>query len=128
MSLNWPKSLYGVTAVGDHLFWEAVEFPDIVEKESGCSFHCDCSMRWNEVHPFGDRVYNSHDSVMSGGLWEFDYEVDAECVPLFVRNGERLELANRRMLPRFCLEAEIASTHILADVPRHLGPPVVPGH
>jgi len=116
------------SAVGDHLFWEAMEFPDVVEKEPGCAFRCDHSMHWNEVHPFGDRVYDSHDGVMPRGLWEFDYEIDAERVPLFVWDGEQLELANRRMSPRFCLEAEIASTYILADVPRHLGPPVVPGH
>jgi len=105
-----------------------VEFPDIVEKESGCSFRCDRSIRQNKVHPFGDRVYDSHDSVMPRGLWEFDYEIDTEHVPPFVQNREQLELANRRMSPRFRLEAEIASTHILADVPRHLGPPVVLGH
>jgi len=116
------------SAVGDHIFWEAMEFPDVVEKESGHSFHCDRSMRRNKVYPFGDRVYNSHDSVMPGGLWEFNYEINAECVPSFVQNGERLKLANRRVPPRFCSEAEIASTHILADVPRHLRPPVVPGH
>jgi len=111
-----------------HLFWEAVEFPDVMEKESGCSFHCDHSMRQNKVYPFGDRVYNSHDGIMPGGLWEFDYKIDAECVPPIVWNREWLELANRRMSPRFRPEAEIASTHILADVPRHLGPPVVPRH
>jgi len=116
------------STVGDHSFREAVEFPDIVKKESGCSFHCDRSMRRNEVDPFGDRVYGSHDSVMPRGLWEFDYEIDAEHVPLFVWNGEQLELANRRMSPRFCPEAEVASTHILANVSRHLGPPVVPGY
>jgi len=116
------------SAVGDHSFWEAVEFPDIVEKESGCSFRCDRSMRRNKVHPFGDRVYNSHDSVMPGGLWEFNYKIDAERIPLIVQNGEQLELADRRMSLRFRPEAEIASTHILADVPRHLGPPVVLGH
>jgi len=65
---------------------------------------------------------------MSGGLWEFDHKIDAEGVLLCVQNGERLKLANRRTSPRFCPEAKIASTHILADVPRHLGPPVVPGH
>jgi len=65
---------------------------------------------------------------MPGGLWEFNYKIDAERVPLIVQNGEQLELADRRMSPRFRPEAEIASTHILADVPRHLGPPVVLGH
>jgi len=114
--------------VGDHSFWEAVEFPDAVEKESGCSFRCDCSMCQNEVHSFGDRVYDSHDGIMPGELWEFAYKIDAEHVPPIVWNGEQLELTDRRISPRFRLEAEITSTHILADVPRHLGPPVVSEH
>jgi len=46
---------------------------------------------------------------MPGGLWEFDYKIDAERVPPFVWNGEWLEFASRRMSPRFHLEAEIAS-------------------
>jgi len=114
--------------VRNYSFWKAVEFPDAVEKESGCSFCCNHSMHRNKVYPFGDRVYDSHDGIMPRGLWEFDYEIDAERVPPIVRNGEQLELTDRRMSPRFRPEAEIASTHILADVPRHLGPPVVSGH
>jgi len=65
---------------------------------------------------------------MSRGLWEFDHKIDTERVPLFVWNREWLELTNRKVLLRFRLEAEIAGTHILADIPRHLGPPVVLGH
>jgi len=65
---------------------------------------------------------------MSGGLQEFDHKIDTEGVPLCVQNGERLELANRRMSPRFSPEAKIASTHILANVPGYLRPPVVLGH
>jgi len=73
------------------------------------------------VYSFGDRIYDSHDDVMSGGLWEFNHEINTECVPPFIWNGEQLELANRRVSPRFCPEAEIAGTHVLANVPRHLG-------
>ena len=105
-----------------------MEFPEIIEKESGCSFCYDHCVHRNEVHSFGDRIYNSHDGIMSRGLQEFDYEIDTECIPLFVWNGERLELVNRRVLPRLCPEAEIADTHVLANVPRHLGLPVIPGH
>jgi len=65
---------------------------------------------------------------MSGGLWEFDHEIDTECIPPFVQNREQLKLTNRRVSSRFCLEAEIAGTYILADVSSYLGPPVVPGH
>jgi len=105
-----------------------MEFPDIIEEESGCFFHCNSCVHRNEVHSFEDRIHDSHDDVMSRGLWEFDHEINTERVPLFVQNGEWLELANRRVSPRFCLEAEITDTHMLADVPRHLGPPVIPGH
>jgi len=105
-----------------------MEFPDVIEEELGCSFRCDRRVRRNEVYSFGDSIHDCHDRVMSGGLQEFDHKIDTEGVPLCVRNGERLELTNKRMLPRFSPEAKIASTHILADVPRHLRPPVVPGH
>jgi len=105
-----------------------MEFPDMMEEELGCSFHYDRRVRWNEVYPFGDSIHNCYDSVMSRRLWEFDHKIDTEGIPPCIWNRERLKLANRRMSPRFCLEAEVASTHILADVPRHLGPPVVPGH
>ena len=116
------------SAVRDDTFREAMEFPDIMEEELGCSFCYDRRVRWNEVYSFGDSIHDRHDGVMSRGLWEFDHKIDTKGIPLCIRNGERLKLANRRMSPRFCPEAEVASTHILANVPRHLGPPVIPGH
>jgi len=116
------------SAVEDNTFREAVEFPNIMEEESGYSFHCDCHVHQNEVYTFGDSIHDHHNSVMSGGLWEFDHKIDTEGVPPCVWHREQLKLANRRISPRFRLEAKIVSTHILANVPRHLGPLVVPGH
>jgi len=110
------------------MFQEAMKFSDVMEEELGCSFRCDRCVCWNKVHSFGDRVHNSHDSIMSEGLWEFNHKIDTEHVPLFIWNREWLELTNRRVSPRFRLEAEVAGTHILANVPRHLGPPVIPEH
>ena len=110
------------------MFQEAIEFPDVVEKESGYTFHCDRCVHQNEVYSFRDGIYNSHDDVMSGGLQEFDHKIDTKHIPSFIWNGEWLKPANRKVSPRFHLEAEIAGTYILADVPRHLRPPVVPGH
>jgi len=114
--------------VGDNTFQEAVELSDVMEEESGCSFYCDCCIYRNKVHSFGDRIHDSHDGIMSRGLWEFDHEIDTERIPPFFWNRERLKLANRRVSPRFCSEAEIAGTYILANVLRHLRPPVVPRH
>jgi len=105
-----------------------MEFPDVMEEKPGCSFHCDHHVRQNEVYPFGDSIHDCHDGIMSRRLREFDHKIDTEGILPCIQNGERLKLANRRMSPRFCLEAEVTSTHILANVPRHLGPPVVPGH
>jgi len=114
--------------VGDNMFRETMEFSDIMEEESGCSFCCDRYVHRNEVYPFGDIIHDSHNSIMSRGLWEFDHEINAEHIPPCVQYGEQLQLANQRMSPRFHLEAEIAGTYILPDVPRHLRPLVIPGH
>jgi len=105
-----------------------MKFSDVMEEESGCSLRCDHRVHRNEVYSFGDSIHDHHDGVMSRRLREFDHKIDTEGIPLCIQNGERLKLANRRMLPRFRPEAEVASTHILADVPRHLGPLVVLGH
>ena len=114
--------------VGDNTFWEAMEFLNVIEEESSCFFYCDHYVHWNEVHSFGDRIHNSHDGIMSRELWEFDHKIDTEHILPCVWHRERLQLANWRMSPRFHLEAEIAGTYILADVPRHLRPPVIPEH
>jgi len=74
--------------VGDNMFQEAVEFLDIVKKESGCSFHCDCYVHWNEVYSFRDGIHNSHDSIMSGGLREFDHKINTKHIPPYIQNGE----------------------------------------
>jgi len=110
------------------MLWEAVELPDMVKKESGRSFRCDRRVRQNEVYSLGDGVYYSHDGVMSGGLREFDHEIDTERIPPCVQNREQLKFANRRVSPGFRPEAKITGAHILTDIPRHLRPPVVPGH
>ena len=80
------------------------------------------------MYSLGDGVYDSHDGVMSGGLQEFNQEIDTECILSCIWNGEWLKFANRRVSPGFRLEAEITGAYILANIPRHLRPPVVPGH
>jgi len=71
-----------------------MELPDMMKKESGCSFRCNHCVCWNEVYSLGDGIHDGHDSVMSGGLQEFDHEINTEGIPPCVQNGERLELAN----------------------------------
>jgi len=107
---------------------EAVELPDVVKKKSGRSFCYDCCVRQNKVYSLGDGVYDSHDGVISRGLREFDHEIDTECIPSCIWNGEWLKFANRRVSPGFRPEAEITGAYILADIPRHLRPLVVPEH
>jgi len=116
------------SAVRDNTFLEAVELPDMVKKESGCSFRCNRCVRQNEVYSLGDGIHDSHDSVMSRGLRKFDHKINTERIPPCIWNGERLKLANWRVSPGFCLEVEITGTYILADIPRYLRPPVVPRH
>jgi len=61
-----------------------MEFPDIMEEESSCSFCGDHHVRQNEVYSFRDSIHNRHDGVMSRGLWEFDYKINTERIPLCV--------------------------------------------
>jgi len=71
-----------------------MEFPDVMEEESGCSFHCDHRVRQNEMHSFGNSIYDYYDGVMSGRLWEFDHKIDTKGIPPCVWNREQLKLAN----------------------------------
>jgi len=59
-----------------------------MKEESGCSFCYDYYVYQNKVYFFRDRVHNSHDDVMSGGLWKFDHKIDTEHILLFVWNRE----------------------------------------
>jgi len=77
----------------------------MVKKEFGCSFRCNRHVRQNKVYSLGDGIHDSHDGVMSGGLREFDHEINTERIPLCVRNEEWLELTNWRVSPRFGPEA-----------------------
>ena len=72
------------SVIGDDTFWEAMEFPDVMEEESGCSFRCDHHVHWNEVYSFGDSIYDCYDGIMSRGLWEFDHKIDTEGIPLCI--------------------------------------------
>jgi len=105
-----------------------VELPDMVKKEFGRSFRCDHCVRRNEVYSLGDGVYYSHNGVMSRELQEFNHKIDTEHIPLCAQNREQLKFANRRVSLGFRPEAEITGAHILTNIPRHLRPPVVPGH
>jgi len=112
--------------VGDNTFWDAVELLDVVEKEPSCSFHCDRCMRRNKVYSLGDRIHDSHDGIMSRELQESDHEIDTKRIPPCIQNREQLKLTNWRVSPGFRPEAEVTDTYILANIPRHLRPPVVP--
>jgi len=105
-----------------------MELPDMVEKESGYSFRCNRRVHQNEVYPLGDGIHDGHDGVMSGGLQEFDHKINTKHISLCIWNREWLKLANWRVSPRFSPEAEITGTYVLADIPRHLRPPVVLRH
>ena len=100
----------------------------MVKKESGCSFHCDRCVHRNKVYSLRDRIYNSHDNVMSGGLQKFNHKINTECIPLCIQNREQLKFTNWRVSPGFRLEVKITGAYILANIPRHLRPPVVLEH
>ena len=65
---------------------------------------------------------------MSGREGEFHNEVHTEHVPLRVQDLERVQFTYRSLPYRFCSKAEVTGADVLFNIPRHLGPPVVPRH
>jgi hypothetical protein len=75
---------------------------------------------------FTDQVHNYHDGVIATRLWEFHNEIHAHDLPPFLWDWERLEFTGGSLVLNLGPEAWIASSHIAADVPGHVRPPVVP--
>ena len=82
------------------MFRETMEFPDVMEEESGCFFRCDRCVHRNEVYSFEGSIHDHHDGVMSRGLWEFDHKINTEGVPPRVQNGEAVEARQRENIAK----------------------------
>lgn len=104
--------------IQDNNIGETVLTPDVMKIKSHSSQGSDSSRCWDEVHSFGDRVYDVHDSIVAIGLREFDNEIYTHNIPTGLGNRERVEFSNWLM-------AEVACLAVLANVTRHLGPPIV---
>ena len=101
-------------------------FPDVSEVElcsSSSSQGIDCT---DEVTPFGHGIYYDHDGVLPIGFWELHDEVDANGIPRRIQDWKWVQFSSRRLANRFCVKAHIAHRHVLAYIPRHLWPPVIP--
>ena len=90
-----------------------------------CSDSCEGG---HEVGSFSDGVHHYHHCIVACRIREFDDEIHADRVPGVVRNWQGMEPSHRRVPVGLRLEALIAGGNILPDVPRHLGPPIIPGH
>ena len=65
-----------------------MQFPNTCEEQVGRSEGSDRSVRWNEVGHLTHGIYNIHDCIVAVRFWEFNNEVDADGVPMELRNGE----------------------------------------
>jgi len=63
---------------------------------------------------------------MSRREGEFHDEVHTEHVPSRVWDPERVQFAYQSLPYQFCSKAEVTGADVLSNIPRHLGPPVVP--
>ena len=100
--------------------------PDVLKEETCCPRSSDGGERGGKMGSFGDGVHYDHCCVMTGGLWELDDEVHADRLPGCRRHGKGVQLSNREVSLSLSAETEVAGRDILAYVPRHLWPPVVP--
>jgi len=63
---------------------------------------------------------------MSGGEGELYNEVHTKHIPSQVQDLERVQFAYQSLPYWFHSKAEVIGADILSNIPRHLGPPVVP--
>src|SRR6267378_4263820 len=103
-------------------------FPNMLDEEASRPGSRDGSERGYEVRPLGHRVHHHHNRVVTCRLRKFDDEVDAYSVPRCVRDRKRMKFPDREVLSRLGPEAEVTAGDILAHVPGHLRPPIIPGN
>jgi hypothetical protein len=103
-------------------------FPDLFKEQTSGAFGIDGGMCRDEVHMLDYTVNNIHNCVIPMGFRQFDYEVNADHIPWYLRCLQRVELTNRSSMLQFYLVAQTTGLDIDADVAGHLGPPVVVGY
>jgi hypothetical protein len=65
----------------------------MLDKEPGSPSSCDGGKGGDKVSSFGDGVHYYHYCIVTRGLWQFYYEIDANGIPRCVRNRERMEFS-----------------------------------
>jgi hypothetical protein len=67
-------------------------FPDLFREQTNATFSIDGGMHRDEVHTLGYTVDDIHNYVISMGFRQFNYKVNADCVPWCLRCLQRVEL------------------------------------
>jgi hypothetical protein len=80
------------------------------------------------MSPLSDGINDDHNAVLPIGLRKFRDEVHAHDLPRFVRNRKRVKFSGGRLAYGLRPEAHVACGNIPANVPGHIGPPVVTRH
>jgi hypothetical protein len=98
---------------------KSMQFPDIVQEQSGHSECRNCCCGGDEVSLFPYRVHHIHDCVIPMGLGEFDYEVHVDGIPTAFWNWEGVEFSNRMPPLNLGPKAEVTCLHLLGDIWGH---------
>src|ERR1700675_1090184 len=86
--------------------------------------YSDVGGRRNEMCPFPEGVNNIHYCIITMGVGEFHYEVDADGVPAISWSGGGVKFTEGFGALNFCPGGEGAGFWVEPDVAGHLGPPV----
>jgi hypothetical protein len=100
-------------------------FPDLLEEQESCAFHVDRGMHRYEVRTLGQTVDDAHNCIVPMGFRQFDYEVNTDCVPWFCQCLQGLELTEGSSVLQLRPVTWITGFDVDADVPGHLGPPII---
>ena len=82
----------------------------------------------DEVSMLSDGIHYNHHRIMTSRFRQLDNEVYTYSVPWGIGNWKGMEFTGGGSMGCLGPQAHVTGRDILADVPRHLRPLVVPGH
>ena len=114
-SLNWSKPVWFCAVV---LSWEA-------QTETGSQIFSSSGLVQSVFSLFAHQIYYNHVHIDTIQLWKFGDEVDTHSMPSIFRDFKRVYFADGFTLLGFCVKTHVTCLTVLANVARHIGPPVI---
>src|ERR1700678_3170976 len=100
-------------------------FPHILDVEPSGTGGGNSGISVDKMRSFCHAINYHHNTVLAVCFRQFGYEVHTNDVPRRIRNWQRMEFSYWLLAEWLCAETHVASGSVFADIPGHLGPPII---